>query len=224
MLIFISFLACEEKERPEEEETVQSVEATMHLLSAIDNSNQSEIPIYSSFENEERLTEDDGKIPVLVEQNAIYNIHAGTSATMNHIYQGWAGQDDFTLVGYLVDRATTESVYAYLQLELEAGKGIVVAALDYSDLSPVYGAEAEISNSEQAFIFGTQGLPAEGNILTEGGASFVFFPNVEPGQATISITPPENVSCASYPSGSDGDNFTVDVYADTVSVAVFQCQ
>ena len=68
------------------------------------------------------------------------------------------------------------------------------------------------------------GLLANGNILVEGGSSFVFFPNIEPGQATISITPPENVSCSSYPAGNNGEGFTVDVYADTVSIAVFQCQ
>ena len=222
MLIFLSLFACEEEKTEPTEEEIPTVVATLHLLSAIDNSNQSEVPIHSELENEERLTEEDGKIPVLVEQSAIYNIHAGTPSTMNHIYQGWSGEEDFELVGYLVDTATTQSVYASLGLELETGKGIVVAALDYSDLSPVYGATAALSVSEQAFIF-TQYRPEEGNTLVQGGSSFVFFPNVEPGQADISITPPQGVACKSYPGGQDWYDFTINVYADTVSVAVFQC-
>ena len=145
MLIFLSLFACEEEKTEPTEEEIPTVEATLHLLSAIDNSNQSEVPIHSELENEERLTEEDGKIPVLVEQSAIYNIHAGTPSTMNHIYQGWSGEEDFELVGYLVDTATTQSVYASLGLELETGKGIVVAALDYPDLAPVYGATAALS-------------------------------------------------------------------------------
>lgn len=224
MLISLLFFACEEESTEKKEAIIPTIEATLHLLSAINNSNQSEVPIYSAFENKEKLTEEDGKMSVLVAQAAIYNIHAKTSSTMDHIYQGWAGEEDFTLIGYLVDRATTESIYAYLGLEVEVGKGIVVAALDYPDLSPVYGATVDLSVSEQAFVFAPQARPEEGNTLLTGGSSFVFFPNVEPGQADISVIPPENVACKSYPAGEAWSDFTVDVYADTVSIVVFQCE
>ena len=224
MLLLLSVLACEEKHSDTsaiiEPETIS---ATLHLLSAVNGSNQEGVMVQSDFDEINSPTGDDGKAAVFVEQSSFYSIRASKDDSMEHIYQGQAGTEDFEIVGFFVDRSTTETVYAYLGKEVEAGKGIVVAALDYPDLSPVYGASANLDSSNDSFVFGSQSIPKEGNQLEEGGSSFVFFPNLDPGTVKLSIQAPAEVSCHSFPAGEPDVEYSVDVYADSVSIVVFQC-
>ena len=214
--------SCEEKDLPLDEPTLTT--ATLRLRSAVNNSFLAEVPIYSSVDSTTILTEEDGRATVLVHQDSPYSITAATEADMAHIYQGQAGAEPFEVVGYLSDRATTESVYNYLGITVEQSTGIVVVALDYPNLSPVYGASAAISSTyDVSFVFG-QTLPAIGDTLVENGSSFVSFANVALGPSSISVTPPEGVACRSFPAGQTNVGTDVEVYADTVTVAVFECE
>ena len=222
MLLFL-MLSCGDK-TPYSSERPPTTEATLRLLSAVNNSPLAEVPIYSTVDSTPLLTEEDGRATVPVVQSTLYRITAGGEADMAHLYQGMAGEEPFEVVGYLSDRATTESVYSYLGFNIEQSTGIVVVAVDYSDLRPVYGCSVQISSKHDgAFVFG-QSLPALGDSLVENGASFVSFANVSLGTATISVDPPDGVSCYSFPAGERGVDLDVEVYADTVTVAAFQCE
>ncbi len=144
------------------------------------------------------------------------------SGDLPHRYIGVAGSADLSIVGFLASSAITAQVYAMLGLTLESGRGIVVAAMDLPDLTPAYGASAALSAEHGgSFVFGPS-LPEPGDTLIEGGSSVVFFPDIAPGTATLSITPPEGLTCALIDAGSDTAEVTVE--ADQVTVAVFVCQ
>jgi hypothetical protein len=222
MLLFLSFLGCPSSQEDTYQEP-ESIRARLHLLSAINMSNQSEVPTYSTFENIETSTEEDGKVDLKVALSSPYQIHARNSLTMNHVYQGKTGEEDFEFIGHLIDRATLESIYANLNFDFETGKGLVIASLNYSDWTPVYGASVG-DNPTTSFILAAQSRPELGNALYEGDSPLVFFPNIEAGFWATDITPPQDVSCYSFPGGVNLNDVLVEVFADTISVVVFQCQ
>ena len=110
-----------------------------------------------------------------------------------------------------------------MNVSQSSDKGIVVAALDEPDLSPAVGASALLEgSSEDAFIFAGSGMPQSGNTITQGGSSFVFFPNVEVGSWSVEAFGMENTTCIAFPNGES--THSVSVEADAVSVVVFSCQ
>jgi hypothetical protein len=222
MITFLIF-SCSDKE-VETPPEVSPINATIRLLSAINNSPIGELPVYSDVDTTAVLTEEDGTASVPVYPYSKYSITAGNDEHMSHIYQGIVAAEPFEIIGYISDLSTTESVFNYLNIDLQQGTGIVVVAMDKPDLSPATGASASISTIyEEHFIFG-QTLPEIGNTLIENGASFVSFANVELGETMITVTPPEGVHCRSFPDGEFNEDIKVDVYASTVTVAVFQCE
>ena len=52
---------------------------------------------------------------------------------------------------------------------------------------------------------------------------FVAFPNVEVGTTVISVTPPTDQQCWLHIGGEKGVVQEVEVFADQVTVALFQC-
>jgi hypothetical protein len=139
------------------------------------------------------------------------------------LYQGTAGEEAFEVVGLLVSRRATESVFSAMNISQSPDKGIVVAALDEPDLSPAGGASALLNNSsEGAFIFGSDGMPANGNVIDEVGSSFVYFPNVEPGSQSLEAIGVSGTTCNAFPAGDSV--YTVNVEADAVSIVVFTCE
>ena len=207
---------------PAEEKDPEATEATLLLLGAMDNAPLSGVPVSSDADMEEATTGSDGRATVAVHQSAPYFISAG--ADLEHVYQGVAGSEPFEVIGYLSDRSTTQSVYGFLGLSMEPSKGILVVAMDYPDLRPVSGASASVSaDSDEPFVFGAA-MPSAGDTLLQNGASFVSFPNAGTGPASISVEPPEGVECFSFPGGTESNSLDVEVYADTVTVAVFECE
>ena len=65
-------------------------------------------------------------------------------------------------------------------------------------------------------------MPESGNTITQGGSSFVFFPNVEIGNWSVEAFGLDDATCTAFPNGTSTHSVTVE--ADAVSVVVFSCQ
>ena len=221
MILLIGILACGEKETDSGTEEFLPINGTLRLLSA---ESGSPIPgIAVSAEDSTDVTGDDGRATVTVAANSTYTLRASESDSMDHLYQGVSGEDDFEVIGFFVNRRSTETVFSFMNVSQSPDKGIVVAALDEPDLSPAGGASALLNNSSDgAFIFGSNGMPASGNVIDEVGSSVVYFPNVDPGVHELEAFGAEGTVCSSYPAGQS--TYTVNVEADAVSVVVFSCE
>ena len=221
MIWLISLLACGDKTQDSGTNETPPIDATLRLLSVNDGSPISGISV--SAANSTDTTGDDGRATVSVSSNTTYTLRATDPDSMDHLYQGTAGGEAFEVIGFLVNRRTTENVFAAMNVSQSADKGIVVAALDEPDLSPAGGASALLDeSSDGAFIFGSNGMPTNGNVIDEVGSSVVYFPNVEPGSRTLEAIGAEGTICRAFPAGDS--TYTVNVEADAVSVVVFSCE
>ena len=209
------------------------ISSQIRLLNVINSAPLDEVEVTSGWEETVALTDESGTAELPVLSNDTYRLSASIG-DLEHIYQGVAGEEDFLIVGFLVDRSTTVQVFQLLEssnpeidLEHDSSTGVVVVAMDTPSLAPAIGAQAELvvdgSAFDKSFIFGPA-YPELGDTIISGGGSFVFFPNVPAGTAEITATGANGTSCRSAPGGSTNGRFTVDVEADTVSVAVFVCE
>ena len=222
MIWLFGILACGEKtEDSAQVEQPPSIEATLRLLSVTNGQSIPDIDV-SSLQSSD-VTGEDGRATVMVEATQPYSVRATDDGSMDHIYQGVAGSDNFEVVGFLVDRSTTNTVFSFMNVSQSSDKGIVVVALDELDLSPAVGASALLEDSsEGAFVFAGSGMPESGHTITQGGSSFVFFPNVEVGTKSVEAFGTENTTCIAFPNGVSTHSISVE--ADAVSVVVFSCQ
>lgn len=222
MMIWIfGLLACGEKTADSATETTTPVDATLRLLDVESGSPIADIAVASN--DSSSTTGGDGRATVSVNASNTYTLRASDDSAMDHLYQGVAGEDAFEVVGFLVDRSTTNMVFSFMNVSQSSDKGIVVAALDRPDLSPAAGASALLEgSSEDAFIFNAVGMPESGNTIEEGGSSFVFFPNVEAGEWSLEAFGDGETICSAFPAGES--THTVNVEADAVSVVVFSCE
>jgi len=219
MILNLTLMGCGDKATDTGTVEVEPVNATLRLLSVTNGQPISDVSVESDRGSE--LTGDDGRATVEVLGNSTYQMTASQTNSMNHIYHGVTGTDDFEVVGFLVDRSTTSAVFSMMGVNQDAANGIVVAALDNPDLSPAVGASASISASDSTpFIFGASGMPENGDTIQSGGGSFVFFPNVPTGTLSVSGLG-QNETCNTFPAGND--SLTIDVEPDTVHVVVFSC-
>ena len=219
MFLGLALMACDEKETDTGTEIVEPIDATLRLLSVVNGQPISEVSVTSEFGSE--ITGDDGRATVEVSGGSNYQITASQANTMNHVYHGVTSTEDFEVVGFLVDRSTTGTVFSMMGVTQDPANGIVVAALDNPDLSPAVGASASISASDTTpFIFGSSGMPENGDTIQNGGGSFVFFPNVSTGTVSVSGIGQDS-TCNVFPAGSD--NLAIDVEPDTVHIVVFAC-
>ena len=223
MIWLIGILACGEKSEDSGTATVEAtpIDATLMLLSVNSGSPVPDISVSSGDSTD--ITGEDGRATVSISSNSNYTLRTTSDESMDHLYQGTAGEDAFEVVGLLVSRRATESVFAAMNVSQSPDNGIVVAALDEPDLSPAGGASALLDNSaEGAFIFGSDGMPANGNVIDEVGSSFVYFPNVEPGARSLEAIGANGTTCTAFPAGDSV--YTVNVEADAVSIVVFTCE
>ena len=108
-----------------------------------------------------------------------------------------------------------------LGISVDESKGVLIVALDDPNLAPATGASAEISSGhDDAFVFTATGVQQSNTVQSYG---FVAFPNVDVGTTTISVTAPSGQECWLHATGEKGATQDVEVYADQVTVALFQC-
>lgn len=148
-----------------------------------------------------------------------FYLEVAADAFITHHLTGMAGQEDFRLVSFFASESTGTLMYGLLGLQKSADKGILIVALDNPDLSPAVGAAADIDATHDGAFVSTSFGVAFSNVVNTGG--FVAFPNVDPGETTISVTPPEGKTCVFHPAGGAGA--TVNMMANEATVAFFVC-
>ncbi|MDG1480289.1 MAG: hypothetical protein P8R54_11900 [Myxococcota bacterium] len=196
-----------------------AVTATLTLLDVASGAPLEGVSV--SLDAESTITDSTGSAALSVPAGQPLTLLAD-SGDLPHRYHGMAGSEDLSIVGFLATQSITSQVYGVLGLSFDDAQGVVVAAMDLADLSPAYGASAALSTgTDGSFVFGPT-LPESGDTLVDGGSSVVFFPNIPPGSATLTVAPPPGLACTLVDAGTD--TVDVPVVAGEVTVAVFACQ
>ena len=73
-----------------------------------------------------------------------------------------------------------------------------------------------------SFIRDQGGHIVDGDTIPAGGMGMVAFANVQPGEFTASVVPPDGVDCTAFPSG--GEMPAAPVAANQVTVVTFHCR
>lgn len=219
MIWLLSCTPASDTAAPTDTSEAAAVTATLTLLDVVSGAPLEGVSV--SLEAESTTTDSAGSASLSVPAGQPLTLLAD-NGDLPHRYHGMAGSDDLSIVGFLATQSITSQVYGMLGLGFDDTQGVVVAAMDLADLSPAYGASAALSTgAEGSFVFGPT-LPESGDTLVDGGSSVVFFPNIPPGSAEITVTPPSGLACTLVDAGTD--TVEVPVVAGAVTVAVFVCQ
>ena len=222
-LLFVLFACLSEgedgnSEDTSTEESLPNVVVSVRLLDIMGGTLPSGITLRNDIEE---ITLDDshvGEIPVAA--NTQFYIQAEADGYVPHQFVAMSGQEDLSLVSFFAAEDMSLMMYNMLGIEADPEKSILIVALDHPNLSPAVGAMAEIdANHDGAFVMSGFGVEFS-NIVTSSGG-FVAFPNVEPGEVSIEITPPEGKSCWFHSVGGEGA--TVQVAPQQATVAFFVC-
>ena len=195
----------------------EPVAASIQLLGVQGGALPEGIVVTSTLESITLDASSAGTLQVPADAQFYLSVEADTFIT--HHLTGMAGQEDFRLVSFFASQNIGSVMYNLLNLEQDPEKGILIVALDNPDLSPAVGAAAEIDASHDGAFVSTGFGVAFSNVVNTGG--FVAFPNVPPGDTTITITPPDGKTCTFHPAG--GADATVTLFADEATVAFFVC-
>jgi hypothetical protein len=167
-------------------------------------------------------TEADGKASGEVPAQQAFELSVQGDGYLDHLVFGPAGIADFTFITYVASQAITNQVLSMLGIGWDAGTGFVVVGVDYAaDLSPVEGATVSLGSAHgEPFVF-AGAYPSLSDTIPVGGMGFVSFPSVATGSTSVTVQPPDGVSCVAHPGGAEMPDLPV--VLDTVTVVAFHC-
>jgi hypothetical protein len=173
---------------------------------------------------DEHTTDENGRATIEVPELEPFGITVSADGYADHVLAGLAGDEGFHFQTLVSDRGTTDAVFGALGLAADPEMGILVVGLDTPTLQPAIGASVTIdAASDAAFVF-VGGMPQSGSELVAGAASFVTFPNVEPGAVEVVVASPAGQACLNFPAEREDDDLaTFEVGADAVTVATWIC-
>ena len=199
-------------------ETLYSV--SVQIYDAFTGQALPEIEVLGNLSDESTSTDESGY--ATTEVNGRYHIEMSSDGYPTHHYMGQT-EIDFELIALLANESTSTQVYTMLGITQNPNNGVLVVALDEEDLSPAVGASASIdANMSQAFVLGNTG-PSYGTTVNSSMSSVVTFPDLPPGEVTITAINATGENCFSFPSG-DGSPQAVSIFGGAVTVAVYTCQ
>ena len=194
--------------------------ATIKLYDAFTGQALSGIDVLGNLADSPSTTDETGQATTTVTSS--YHIEMTSEGYPTHHYMGQADVD-FELIALLANESTSTQVYTMLGITQNPSNGVLVVALDKPDLSPAVGASASIdANMSQAFVLGNTG-PSYGTTVTSSNSSVVTFPDLAPGEVTVTAIDASGEPCISFPSGNGSDQ-QVTVFGGAVTVAVYTCQ
>ena len=170
-------------------------------------------------------TNSEGDVLLRIAGNSQYTITTTASGYMDHNVTGLSGTEDFTAVSLMASRDLTDQIYGMLNIDVDPSKGVLIVAIDDPELRPAIGASASTNlNNDGAFVFGATSVEWS-DTIPSGGSGFVAFPNIESGDAQITITAPENQNCWFSPGGTPDSTTTASaqITEDQVTVVLFTC-
>lgn len=196
------------------------VTASIQVLNPMTGGGMKGIDISGGLE--EARTQTGGVADVPVSAGERFELLLESEKILDHLLVGTAGDEDFELITFAGTPSTSEAVLNMLGLTWAPETGMVVVGVDYTNWAPVVGAEVNLSEeSAEAFVLANNGMPSLSNTVPAGGMGMVSFVNVAEGPVSVSVTPPEGVTCSPHPSGQNYDS--VPVESGKVTVVSLQC-
>ena len=219
--LFLTACPSSETEVPPPEEEAPAVHANLRILDAMAGSGMEGVDVETSV-GETATTDSDGAATVPVEANGSFSLRLTKDEALDHLLFGPTADDDFEYVTFLSTEALFDSVLAMLGATHENGTGVVVVGIDYDDLQPVVGASANISlNHDTPWVLSSNGA-AYGDAIPANGMGMVAFPNVQPGDVSVTVVPPAGTECTAFPGGGEMPDAPVE--PDLVTVVTFHCR
>jgi len=200
---------------------VPTVHANLRVLDAMAGAGMEGVDVETSV-GETATTDSDGAATVPVEANGSFSLRLTRDGALDHLLFGPTADDDFEYITFLSTEALFDSVLAMLGATHESGTGVVVVGIDYDDLQPVVGASATISlNHDAPWVLSSNGA-AYGDTVPSNGMGMVAFPNVQPGDVSVTVSPPGGTECTAFPGGGEMPDAPVE--PDVVTVVTFHCR
>jgi hypothetical protein len=144
--------------------------------------------------------------------------------SLQHRYVGFAPGSKFEFTNLFLDRGSWMSLLGGVGLEEQIGRGHMWVSIVDADKEPITGATATLDvASDPAFVLLNTNVPWTQNSISEGGKATLFFANIEPQEATVTITTPDDLTCSQFVFGPTGFTASTTIYANTASILRFTC-
>jgi hypothetical protein len=198
-----------------------TVHATMMVLDPMDGTGIEGVTVESPTGLTER-TDGQGTTRFDLEPRGTFQFALKQNGAIDHLVFGPTGTEDFTYRAFLATENMLAMVGGLLGTSQENGTGILVVIIDYDDLEAVVGANASIGSAHGESWVMTDAEPTFGNTVPEGGNGVVVFPNIAPGETSVTVTPPDGVACTAFPGGSQMPN--PPIFMNHATVVTFHCR
>ena len=198
-----------------------TVEATVRILDAMTSGGMEGVSVQNSAGDTE-TTGANGTATVEVAANSTFEILLEKDGAIDHLLFGPTAEDDFDYVTFMATEVLVDAVLGILGATPDEGTGVVIVGIDYDNLSPAVGASAAISGSHDDPWVLTSGGASFSDTIPAGGMGMVAFSNVQPGDVSVSVTPPAGKECTAFPGG--GEMPEAPVEANLVTVVTFHCR
>ncbi len=198
----------------------ESVSATLMLLNAMSGAGIAGVTVESPS-GESGTTGSDGSVGFTIDAGGTFQFRVRGDSVLDHLVFGPTGSGDFVYPTFVATESLLDSVNNSLGTVTASETGIVVVGIDYEDLTPAVGATASIgSMHDSPWVFGSMGA-SYGDTIPTGGMGAVIFPNVPPGDTSVTVQPPSGSTCSAFPGGGQMPNSPV--FMNHVTVVTFHC-
>ena len=198
-----------------------TVDATVQVLDPMSGAGMADVTVLNSA-GDSNSTDSEGRATVTVAGNATFEVLLQRDGALDHLLFGPTNDQDFDYITFMSTESLFSTVQSMLGVSTEDGTGMLVVGIDFDDLSPAVGASAAIDlEHDSPWLLGNMGA-AFGDTIGEGVMGMVAFPNVEPGSATITVTPPEGTECTAFPGGQEMP--PTPVIGERVTVVTYRCR
>jgi hypothetical protein len=208
-------------ESTDETSVETTIDATVRVLNAMTGAGMENVSVENTAGDTE-TTNSSGQATLSVTADSTFEMLLQKEGAIDHLLFGPTGSEDFDYVTFMATEALVETVLSMLGATPDDGTGVVIVGIDYDNLSPAVGASAALNVAhDDPWVLGSMGA-SYGDTIPENGMGMVAFSNVQPGEVSVSVTPPEGKECTAFPGG--GSMPAAPVAADLVTVVTFHCR
>ena len=197
------------------------VDATVVVLDAMSGAGVEGV-VVEDLEGTTVNTDGSGMARIPVASDSTFELLLKQDGAPDHLLFGPTADEAFQYITFMATDTLITMVLSMLGESVDEGTGVVVVGIDYDDLSPVVGAAAALDVSHtDPWVLASLGA-SYSDTIPAGGMGMVAFANVQPGEFTASVVPPDGVDCTAFPSG--GEMPAAPVAANQVTVVTFHCR
>lgn len=167
-------------------------------------------------------TDGEGTTSFSIPSGGTFQFSQRKNGAIEHLVFGPTGTEDFTYQSLLITESMLATVNEALGTSQEDGTGLLMVIIAYDDLHAVVGARASIGVEHGESWTMIDAAPTLGDTVPEGGNGVVLFPNISPGETSVTVTPPDGVACAAFPGGGQMPNPPVLIHH--VTIVTFRCR